>query len=62
MDGRSGLHDLEKINGIQSSHGNWDYDEYMRGMANGLILAVAIMKNKEAEYLDKPKEYIQAAQ
>ncbi len=33
------LEDLKNIVKIQCSKGNWDVDEYMRGMANGLMLA-----------------------
>ena len=40
---------------IQCTDGNWDYDEYMRGMANGIILALAIMEGKEPEYKDAEK-------
>ena len=35
---------------IQSYNGNWDYDEYMRGLANGLILAVAILNEEEPKF------------
>ncbi len=34
--------------------GCYDYDEYMFGMANGLILALATIQNKEPVYLDRP--------
>lgn len=33
------IEDLKKIVDIQCSDGNWNCDEYMRGMANGLLLA-----------------------
>lgn len=39
---------------IQITDGNWDYCEYMRGMANGLILAMAIIEDKRPEYKDVP--------
>lgn len=35
---------------IQTSKGNYDANEYMKGMANGLILAEAILKNKDPKY------------
>lgn len=37
------LDDLDSVTVIQCSKGNFDTDHYMRGMANGLLLAQAIM-------------------
>jgi hypothetical protein len=37
------LADLKSIMETQCSKGNYDVDEYMRGMANGLLLAWSIM-------------------
>lgn len=49
---------LEEIKNIQTSKGNWDCDPYMHGMANGLILADAIVKDIEPVFLEAPKEWI----
>lgn len=38
------LADLKNIVQIQCSKGTYDVDEYMRGMANGLLLAWYIMR------------------
>ncbi len=38
------LVDLRNIVEIQCSEGNYDVNEYMRGMANGLLLAWSIMR------------------
>ena len=35
---------------IQSRKGNYDTDEYMRGLANGLIIAVATLEDKEPRF------------
>ena len=43
------IEELDNIVAIQCSNGNWNCDEYMRGMANGLILAQWIMKENEGE-------------
>jgi hypothetical protein len=43
---------------VQSSDGNWNYDPYNHGYANGLILAEAIMHDLEHGFLDAPKEWI----
>jgi len=41
---------LVNLRDIQSSQGNFDCDEYMRGMANGLILAVCTMRDDEPKF------------
>lgn len=35
---------------IQSSKGCYDIDEYMRGIANGLILALSVFTEEEPKY------------
>jgi len=50
------LKELKNMRDIQCSKGNFDQSEYMRGLANGLILAVAITESKEPNYFDKPKK------
>lgn len=48
---------LEQLIEIQSTDGNWNYDEYNYGLLNGLILAKAIITDKEPVYKDKPKVF-----
>jgi len=43
---------------IQRSNGNWNYDPYMHGMANGLICALATIEDKEPKYLDAPDTWM----
>ena len=43
---------------IQCSNGNWNYDPYMHGMANGLICALATMKGEEPQYLSAPEKWL----
>ena len=43
---------LKEVTKIQCSKGNYDVNEYMRGMANGLILAEAIMEDKDPKYIE----------
>lgn len=43
---------------IQCQNGNWNYDPYMHGMANGLICAYSTMMGIEPKYLDAPKKWI----
>ena len=44
---------LKDATKVQSQKGNYGANEYMRGMANGLILAEAIMDNKKPKYFEK---------
>lgn len=43
---------LKSVTKIQCSKGNYDQGEYMRGMANGLMLAVSIFEDKEPKYFE----------
>jgi len=43
---------------IQCSNGNWNYDPYMHGMANGMILALAMMDGTEPKYKTAPKKWL----
>ena len=50
------IHDVIKIQGGQ---GNWNYDPYMHGLYNGLIVAKACMTGGEANDLRKaPEEWL----
>lgn len=49
---------LQNIIDIQGSNGNWNYDQYMRGVYNGLALAKSILTDTEPEYRKAPEKYI----
>lgn len=49
---------LKDVTKIQTSNGNWNYDPYMHGMANGLLLAEAFLEGREPQFLDAPKEWL----
>jgi hypothetical protein len=46
MDGNE-LKDLQELIGIQGRKGNWDHDDYMCGMFNGMELALSIFEHRE---------------
>jgi hypothetical protein len=46
--------DLRNIKEVQCSKGNYDQGEYMRGLANGLIMALSIMERNEPKFFDPP--------
>jgi len=52
------IHKLKELIQTQCTNGNWNYDAYMHGMANGMICAEAVLTNVEPVYLDPPKEFI----
>lgn len=52
------LDNLDKVCTAQKQSGNWDYSAYMLGLANGLILAQAIMHDQEPTYLDAPEKFL----
>ena len=48
------LSSLDDVVKAQCAEGNWDHDEYMHGMANGLILAQSLFSAGLPVYLDPP--------
>ncbi len=55
---KSKIEQLKEITAMQCSDGNWNYDPYMHGMANGMIMALSMMEGKEPEFLDAPDEWL----
>ena len=49
---------LDDLIAVQGADGNWNYDAYMHGLANGLILARSIIDNKEPDFLKAPKKWL----
>ena len=49
---------LREMLDIQGSDGNWNYDEYMHGMYNGMEFALSIIENREPIYREKPTEFL----
>lgn len=43
----------------QCSDGNWNHDQYMHGMANGLIFACSCFGKGIPEYLEKPDVWLE---
>jgi len=50
--------DLQDLLDVQCSHGNWNYDPYMQGMANGMILAMSLITKDDPKFLDPPDKWI----
>jgi hypothetical protein len=52
---------IEKLRGlleIQGNDGNWNHNEYMLGMYNGMECMLAVLENREVVYRDQPEKYI----
>lgn len=53
-----GIKAIREMVKTQCVNGNWNYNPYMHGFANGLILALATIEDKEPEYLDAPEKWV----
>lgn len=49
---------LREMVAIQCRDGNWNYDPYMHGMANGMIYCLAMFEGVEPKFLDAPKVWL----
>ena len=48
---------LDDLIAVHCDDGNWNYDPYMHGFANGLLLAKAVLNNEDPEYLEAPETW-----
>jgi hypothetical protein len=49
---------LKDLTKTQCSDGNWNYDPYMHGMANGLILALSLFQSGTPQFLEAPEDWL----
>ncbi len=49
---------LKDLLEVQGRDGNWNYDPYMHGMYNGMVLGLSLLEGKDPEYRDAPTEWI----
>ena len=54
----AGVKAVQSLIELQCQHGNWNSAPYMHGLANGMICALAVLEDKDAEYLDAPKKWL----
>ena len=50
--------DIENLVRIATSDGNWNYDPYLHGMANGMLLIQSIVNNTDPIYLEAPDDWL----
>ena len=48
---------LREMVDVQCSPGNWDYNAYMHGMANGMIYALSLIEGNDPVFLNAPTEW-----
>jgi hypothetical protein len=51
---------LEKMNemlDVQGSTGNWDYDNYMHGLYNGMEFMMSMAENRDPKFREAPKKW-----
>jgi len=51
------LDEFDILLDIQLSPGNWDFDPYLHGMANGMLLMRAIISGETPEYREAPEQW-----
>lgn len=52
------IEQLRNMVAIQSTDGNWNYSQYMRGYCNGLMLALSLFEDVEPDFKDDIDAYI----
>ncbi len=52
------LNQLKDVIRIQGSDGNWNYDQYMLGLYNGMELMLSIVEEREPNYRELPNKNI----
>ncbi len=55
----SRVEELRGMTETQCSYGNWNYAPYMHGMANGMILALAVLEGEtHVDFKEAPTEFL----
>ncbi len=49
---------VREVLDVQSRHGNWNFSPYMRGLYNGMELALSITENREPVLKEAPDQYL----
>lgn len=52
------IEDMKDVLKVQGYDGNWNYDEYMHGMYNGMELMLAIAEERDPIFKEKPNEWL----
>lgn len=52
------LEGMREIVGVQGYDGNWDYDEYMWGLYNGMEFMLAMVEGRDPIFRQRPKQFV----
>lgn len=52
------LQQLRDLVQIQCDDGNWNYDPYMHGMANGMLLSLSVISGEEPQFMEAPDKWL----
>lgn len=48
----------KEVQRIQGENGNWNFDEYMLGLYNGMEMILSVLEDREPEFRSPPKAWI----
>jgi len=54
----SNLKRMNEMLEAQGASGNWNYDEYMHGLYNGMEFMLSLAENREPKFRDAPEEWL----
>jgi hypothetical protein len=52
------VENMRQLVEVQGSSGNWNYDEYMHGMYNGMELILSMVEGRDPNFRNKPDKFI----
>jgi len=55
MEKEIGIEAIKDLVRVQGNDGNWNYDNYMLGMYNGMELCLSILEQREPIFKSKPE-------
>ena len=54
------LSSTQDIVNVQCNDGNWNYDAYMHGMANGMLIVQSMFTDNPPEFLEAPEVWLES--
>ncbi len=58
--GKSKIEQMENVINIQSDDGNWNYNPYMLGMLNGMLIIQSIITGRDPDFKNPPDEWLRS--
>ena len=52
------LDSIDSLMEIQKTDGNWNFNEYMLGMLNGMILLESLIYDEDPDFYEEPQRFI----